>query len=191
MCEPPVYSSSAYRKSYYNNSTYADYPVIFVSWHQADSYCKWRGARLPREAEWEKAARGLEERLYPWGNAFDGTLVNFCDINCELEIRNTDYNDHYTETAPIGSFPDGVSPYGIHDMAGNVWEWVEDWYDPASYSYLPTENPAGPASGTLKVLRGGAWNGSGGVVRTAHRLATEPSFRGYDVGFRCARSAED
>ena len=187
ICQPPSKASSDTRSSYYNNSTYDDYPVIYVDWNMAKVYCEWRGGRLPTEAEWEKAARSVDGRLYPWGNTFDGTKANFCDTNCDRIWSNKNYDDGYTDTAPVDTFADGVSVYNIFNLAGNVWEWVADWYDPAYYKNSPPSNPLGPSSGQYRVLRGGSWNYHGGdLLRTTVRGYFAPSDKYYYVGFRCA-----
>jgi len=126
-CDPPAESGSSSRDSYYGNSAYEDYPVIWVSWDDAVDYCAWAGGRLPTEAEWEYAARGPEGRTFPWGDGFDGTRLNYCDANCELDWSDGAVDDGYADTAPVGSYPAGASWVGALDLAGNVWEWVVDW----------------------------------------------------------------
>lgn len=167
-----------------------DCPVVSVSWNDAVTYCQWAGARLPTEAEWEYAARGSEGHVYPWGDEFDGALVNFCDTNCDYDWKTTEYNDGYAMTAPVKSYPKGVSWCGAYDLAGNVWEWVADWYDEDYYDSSPSQNPAGPSSGEYKVLRGGGWNCDSFLLRCAYRFRYLPDrTRDYD-GFRCARGSE-
>jgi formylglycine-generating enzyme required for sulfatase activity len=174
-CTPPQESNSNTQASYYGNPTFDDYPVIYVTWDQASTYCEWRGARLPTEAEWEKAARGTDGRSYPWGEKIDETFANF--------------NYSVGDTTAVGSYEDGKSPYGAYDMAGNVWEWVADWYSDTYYGKSPAENPPGPASGELRVLRGGSWGLVGVSVSTSYRYARDPAESGPDLGFRCAKDA--
>jgi formylglycine-generating enzyme required for sulfatase activity len=126
--------------------------------------------------------------MYPWGNEFDGSKLNYCDANCEFDWKDAAYNDGYADTAPVGSYPSGASPYGVMDMAGNVWEWVNDWYGEDYYSQSPSANPQGPETGTYRVLRGGAWNYSGNDVRSARRYDYLPVNWGNNGGFRCVRS---
>lgn len=162
-----------------------EYPVVDVSWDDADSYCHWAGGRLPSEAEWEYAARGPVGNIYPWGDEFDGALANYCDQNCTHSHRDVSFDDGYSNTAPAGSYPDGASWIGALDMAGNVWEWVNDWYDSDYYAVSPDENPPGPKSGTYKVTRGGMADNLAVSLRSAFRNSSPPYNRTSGIGFRC------
>jgi formylglycine-generating enzyme required for sulfatase activity len=166
-----------------------EHPVVQVSWNDAVAYCTWAGRRLPTEAEWAYAARGPEAQIYPWGDEFDGTLCNFCDVNCEPSWADQAVDDGYAMTAPVGSFPDGASWAGALDMAGNVWEWVADWYQADYYDDAPRENPKGPETGEYRGLRGGSWGSSARIVRSATRHRNTPTTWFASVGFRCAIAA--
>ena len=180
-----------WRHPYGPDSTIAgleQHPVVQVSWNDAAAYCRWRSARLPTEAEWEKAARGTDQRIYPWGDTSpSGTLANFADRSLAAIWSDLAVSDGFPFTAPVGSYPSGASPYGLFDMAGNVWEWVQDWYDPGYYGAAPDRNPAGPGTGSAKVLRGGCWGDPGRNLRVSLRYRFEPDYRIDDFGFRCAR----
>jgi len=170
LCVPSEYAADATLSG-------ASYPVVGVSWNDAATYCQWAGGQLPTEAQWEYAARGTDGRIYPWGNE-----TPTCDL--------AQFGNCSEDTAPVGRFsPAGDSWADAADMAGNVWEWVADWYDEIYYQYGQSDNPTGPESGILKTVRGGSWlNAERKFLRAATRADGRPTLRNSSTGFRCASS---
>ncbi|HNJ14378.1 MAG TPA: bifunctional serine/threonine-protein kinase/formylglycine-generating enzyme family protein [Anaerolineales bacterium] len=165
VCKPPQDMTN------YNNPEYENHPVVYVDWEMARTYCDWRDAQLPTEAQWEKAARGMDARTYPWGEGIACSQANY--LSC------------IEDTQPFDSYAGSLSPYGAYNMAGNVWEWVADWYSPA-YDVSETDNPVGAESGERRVLRGGGWNQHEYLLRTSARLGVVPTDVFLSFGFRCA-----
>jgi eukaryotic-like serine/threonine-protein kinase len=175
VCQPVRNKISAIRSYYYDNSDFDTYPVIFVDWKMAQTYCTWRDARLPTEAEWEKAARGGTDVTYPWGDTPDCNLAN--------------YGNCLGDTSSTTIYALGQSRYGSYNMAGNVWEWVSDWYAADYYRASPKDNPQGPETGKAKVLRGGSWKDGYAEIRSVNREAKNPAYSSNTTGFRCAKDA--
>jgi formylglycine-generating enzyme required for sulfatase activity len=162
---------------------YDDHPVAEVTWFGAGAYCEWAGRRLPTEAEWEKAARGTDGRIYPWTEGHPDVLQVTCDY--------VNYSGCTFDTQPADSHSAAMSPYGALNMSGNLSEWVADWYDADYYATAPNINPQGPLTGTHRVMRGGSWTSSMRYIRAASRRAANPAFAClfHGEGFRCASSA--
>lgn len=178
MCSPPPYHQGARR---FDRS---DFPVSLVTWEDARTYCAFVGKRLPTEAEWERAARGLGSRRFPWGHHYATRRAN----HGAWALDNTDASDGHGELAPVGSYPQGRSPEGFDDLAGNVAEWVMDAYEDG-YEAMPVTDPQGPAFGSYKVVRGGAYTFGMPWLRGAARMFRKASARAPHLGFRCARNA--
>ncbi len=158
---------------HYYSSAYANHPVVYVTWFDAQKYCKWVGGQLPTEAQWERAASDTGNRTYPWGNAAPNSKL-------------ANVNNAYGTTTKVGSHPAGASPFGVQDMGGDVREWVFDWFSPTAYKHTSAENPTGPAKGQLKVLRGASWHDPSVFSRVVSRLGHFPGSAGENRGFRCA-----
>ncbi len=165
---------------YFGEDAFDNYPVINVTWEQANAFCEWEDSRLPTEAEWERAARGnADTRIFPWGDD---------EPTCERANGMFDYDYALYDTAEVGSYPTGASPDELMDMSGNVLEWVNDWYDANYYASSPTNNPTGPTTGDTHVLRGGSWMSPRQHVRIAYRGNGTVHTELNQIGFRCARS---
>jgi formylglycine-generating enzyme required for sulfatase activity len=175
VCDPPASEDSRTRVGYFTDPTYDQYPVMNVTWFMADAYCQWAGKQLPTEAQWEKAARGTDGRTYPWG---DDTPT--CDLARFYDCLPRD-------TIAVNTLPLGASPYGALHMAGNVDEWVSDWYDESYYIVSPSTDPAGPSNGERKVYRGGGSGTSGSDINATARAHRPPDDTRENLGFRCTQ----
>lgn len=190
VAEPAYWGNDSYR----SGSGWPSFPVIGISWYEAEAYANFAGKRLPTEAEWEKAARGTDARLYPWGATIDASRANYAGSGDPYEsgsaqITPVGFYDGRLFPNPVFQTTDSPSPYGCYDVAGNAWEWIKDWYSDAYYSGSPSSNPQGPISGTSRGLRGGSWSTDTTNMRCAIRYCYTPTNRAHNYGFRCTKTA--
>lgn len=200
-CQPPKQNNIPPQGvAYFVDAEYGDYPVVNVTWYMARDYCGWAGRRLPTEAEWEKAARGTDGRKYPWGDEkYTEDRANICDINCPASkkgvVANPNVNDGFAGPSPVGSFPAGASPYGLLDMAGNVWEWTSTAamfypYDMSDERDAQYDAPYGD-KWPERILRGGPWNDGIWYQRSSFRYRAVAIYWNFNMGFRCAYSEHE
>ena len=178
VCDPPQSENTDFRPKYYGNPEFDEFPVVYVDWKMARTFCEtWRGARLPTEAEWEKAARGTDERTYPWGEVISCDLANFDGI--------PNYDSYCVgETSEVGMYESGKSPFGLYDMAGNVFEWTSSLNKP--YPYLATDGREDLMSAGDRVIRGGSWNEDANDLQVYYRSWIGINLAESELGFRCA-----
>jgi eukaryotic-like serine/threonine-protein kinase len=188
-CQQPLLLTSRTRSKYYGDEQFDNYPVVNVDWGMAKTYCEWRDARLPTEAEWEKAARGESGSVYPWGDIFSCHKGNFDDED-KIDpyfVPGGPNCDGYVDTSPVGSFPAGASPYGVLDMSGNVWEWVNSLTSP--YPYNKNDGRESANSSNMRSIKGGAFTANDYYSRSSNRSSDIPIASDDTTGFRCALSA--
>jgi formylglycine-generating enzyme required for sulfatase activity len=187
ICEQPFTCKKG--QPTFGDPAKSDQPVVCVSWHDANAYCQWVGASLPSEAQWEYAYRGEAGSIFPWGDAFEGDKLNYCDINCAESHADSRNDDGYAMSSPVDAFPTDSSWAGVQGMSGNVSEWVGDWL--GDYSSQADTNPSGPETGSEKMVKGCSWFFHPTYCRGAVRASISPDTRFDFVGFRCAANLEE